>query len=351
MSVTWPHFISAAQLTPGIMDLIFETTDEMIATLREVGGRLNFWPMELSLEGRHVIVFMQEPSTRTGLSFCAAVHNLGGRLTYVPDASESSSLAKGESVEDTYRMHRQNHPAAIVVRTSNVNEPLIAAELLSQYSGTNPDLSRYSVYVNAGSGPREHPTQACLDAYTINETFGSLGGLTALIAGDLGNARTINSLLIMMERTFPGLKLLIAAPTIYGTVYGPPQFVLDRLNAGKVNYEVVGIKTHDDIVDLCKKVLVGYWTRLQVERYDGMDLPPDFGEQMTRIIRLEPWMLDFGMKAFHPLPHRDEVNPEVMYHKNAMFEKQASRGVPVRMALLYLMLRRPELLVGGDLIG
>ena len=347
--VTWPHLVSERQFTPEILDLVFDTTTEMIAMLKKVGGRLNKWPTKYIVDG-YFVTLMNQPSTRTGLSFQAAIHNLGGRSTYVANAAETTSLAKGESIEDMYRMLRQNHPAAVIVRTLNESEPVIAAQLFSDYPGTNPDISEYTRYINAGSGTRAHPTQAVLDMFTIREVFGTLSGLTAVVAGDLGHARAVNSLFGLIERACPDINLLIAAPVIGGMLYDPPDFVLKMLDAGQVSYEVVPIEHHDDIVRLCHKDRLFYLTRPQTEYYGGRNLPADFGARMTELIQLTPQMLDTGMRAFHPLPHRDEVLPGVMNHKNAMFEQQASRGVPVRMALIYLMLRCPELLVGGDLI-
>jgi aspartate carbamoyltransferase catalytic subunit len=334
----WPHLLSARQFTRQNLEYLFEQAQKMRQQMCQCGGRTTYWnDPPTSLRGQTVIVFFEEPSTRTGLSFCLAAANLQGVPIYVPDAKQSSSLYKGETVESTCRMFRQNHPGAVVVRSSNPDFPWIAANLFEDYSGRNTRKRHYTVFISAGSGDQEHPTQALLDAFTIWEERGSLDDLELLIAGDVGHSRTINSLLHLLANCATGVTLKIATPVIQhssGTfAYEPPAQIVSQLSERNIGVKLIQVRCHDEMADLAATVKYGYWTRPQVERF-GTDLPSNLAEQIINIVQLTPEMLDGGLRAFHPLPHTTEVTEEAAWHENSQFEQQASNGVPCRMALL-----------------
>lgn len=346
----WPHLISARQFTRNNLTFLFGEAQVMRRELSCCRGRIELFNDPVRrLNGQIVIVFMAEPSTRTGLSFAMAAANLSGTQIYIPDASHSSSLYKGETVESTCRMMRQNHPAAVVVRSSDPDFPWIASNLFEDHDqARNKSKARYSVFINAGSGDREHPTQALLDAFTIWEERGTLDGLELLIAGDVGHSRTINSLLHLLANCAHNVRLKIATPVIEhanGTLtYSPPAHVLEALSQRDIGCELVPVRNHDEMADLAATVPYGYWTRPQVERFVGTDLPGDIADQIIRIVRLTPAMLDQGLRAFHPLPHTAEVDEAAAWHQHSQFEQQASNGVPCRMGLLYACINnRPEL--------
>lgn len=339
----WPNLITADQFTRGNLRYLFHESDAMIGHLRDCGGRLDNWRGP-HLQGEFCLVFMAEPSTRTGLSCAQALINLGARVLYVPDARTSSSMAKGETDEMMAQMFAQNHPGLVVVRSSDPDTPWVMSNVFANYPGTNEKKERYSIFANAGSGAHEHPTQALLDAYTIQRLRdGSLDDLNMLVLGDVGLSRTINSLLRLLSNVTSGLKLIIAVPVVDGVKYELPGHVLDRLRDRGVDFRLEEVSTHNETVELARDIEFAYCTRPQVERM-GPDLPPDFGRRISEIVRLTPQMLDHGLRAFHPLPLTDEIDPDCIGHPNALFIEQASRGLPTRMALFLTMMRHVEAL-------
>jgi len=166
--------------------------------------------------------------------------------------------------------------------------------------------------------------------------------LRILIAGDIGRARTVNSLLIALAQAAIDSTIVIVAPVIDGYELSPPAHVMHKLDEANLNVQVAQVRTRDEFVDLARQADVGYWTRLQVERYRD-ELPPSFAAANASLIQLSPELLDqTEILAFHPMPYTDEVCREVEGHHQVMFLKQAGWGVPVRMALLELAILHPK---------
>ena len=352
----FPHFVSAAQMTRPLMELTIRRTNDMRRMLEVVNGCTRHWPMMITgedgvayhcnLEGRKVVMDQGEPSSRTFGSFMFATVSMEGVLVPYP---LDNSLQKGESKQSHYMMMAGNHPAAVVTRSSDNLDPHRAAWLFESYPGTVPDKQRYGAVISGGDGTNEHPTQAILDMYTIWQTLGRIDNFTLLITGDLEYSRTINSLLNLICNVCQGVRIKIAMPVVEDIEYGPPEEVLYRLTQAGVDHETVPISSSHDFELLLTNhdIDIVYSTRPQLERYKAA-LVPDPNQMVRDIvscIRITPELLDkSGVRLFHPLPHTDEVDNACDFHPQSMYFKQASNGVPVRMALLQLILLDLELL-------
>src|SRR3989304_3663861 len=141
-----------------------------------------------------------EPSTRTRFSFETAMHRLGGRVISTENAAEFSSVAKGETLEDTIQI-MNGYADVIVIRHYELGAAQRAAA-----------VSRVPV-INAGDGPGQHPTQALLDLYTIRKEIGKIDGLHIAMVGDLANGRTVRSLTYLLSK-FRNVKLYFVAPAL-----------------------------------------------------------------------------------------------------------------------------------------
>ena len=289
-----------------------------------------------------------EPSTRTRGSFEAAMKRLGGDVITVADP-RSSSMEKGESLADTIRIWT-GYSDLIALRHPWEGAARLAA-----------DFSDVPV-INAGDGSHEHPTQTLLDLYTLRKEFGSLDGLKIVLCGDLKNGRTIHSLVYALLR--------FSASTIFlpGEGLGLPDHVLHKM-AEEFDKPVQEIKhpglealygdgalgmvdaiymtpsqphsltLFDSVkLDLGKdEQLAFYVTRRQAERDTKEGETP-----VRRYPRIDAKVLnrpDFSNAVIlHPLPRVDELSPEVDYDTRSKYFDQARNGVPVRMALIALML-------------
>jgi aspartate carbamoyltransferase catalytic subunit len=253
----------------------------------------------VSLNKILVNVFL-EPSTRTASSFTAAMYRLGGRVISLP-SKESTSLAKGESFEDTLKI-MSSYGDALVLRSSQRGD----AEKASRFC----DIP----VINAGDGDNEHPTQTLTDLFTLYENRGTLEGLRVTLVGDLKHGRTVHSLvkalgLFKGTEIFclpePGLNL----PREYGS------------------YPELG-----SIEEACKQSDVLYMTRTQKERIGE----PKEGERWLHHV-LTRKVLDSAspdLMILHPLPRNQEIPVEVDATPHARYFDQSKNGVPVRMAIL-----------------
>ncbi|MEX1996616.1 MAG: aspartate carbamoyltransferase [Nitrosopumilaceae archaeon] len=252
-----------------------------------------------------------EPSTRTRLSFEAAMASLGGTSIGIADASFSSAK-KGESLADTVR---------IMALYSDV------LVLRHQFDGSSRFAAEVSPkpMINAGSGTEEHPTQAILDLYTIRKEKKKIDGLKIGIVGDLKYGRTVYSLLYALGNYKVDVHL-ISPPTL-------------KIRADST-YEIKKRLSYTESTDLEEKLDefdVLYVTRIQKERFAD-------AEEYTKVkgsYKIGPDMLK-KMKddsiIMHPLPRLDEISPEVDSTKHAKYFKQAEYGKDTRAALLALIL-------------
>ena len=260
-------------------------------------------------EDRTLITAFFEPSTRTRLSFTAAMLKLGGKVADFGTV-ETTSLKKGESFEDTIKMLDGYEPDVIVLRHKIEGSARIAA-----------DIARHPV-VNAGDGKNEHPTQALTDLYTMWKLFGKIDGLKVGLLGDLKHSRTVSSLSYTLSM-FKDIKLYCIAPRILQM----RQEVLDKIS-GKIEYQsLAGI---DELVD---EIDVLYITRVQKERFTD----PQEYEKVKGSYIVDPSFLSKLKKTpviMHPLPRVNEITTEVDSLPQAKYFEQATNGMYVRMALL-----------------
>ena len=264
------------------------------------------------LEGHVLGSLFYEPSTRTRLSFDAAMTRLGGRTLGFSEP-KGSSVAKGETLADTIRMV-DAYCDVIVLR-----HPQEGAARLAGHFASRP-------VINAGDGAGQHPTQTMLDLFTIRKEKKQVDGNHVVIVGDLKYGRTVHSLSEALA-LFGADLTFVAPPTL--------QIPKEHLKA----IETTGRKPKltSSLEDAIKDADVLYVTRIQKERF------PDLAEyqKVAGMYRIDLNMLKDAKKdliIMHPLPRVDEISPEVDGTPYAKYFEQAFNGVPVRMALLGLVL-------------
>ena len=302
------HVIEAQQFdVPTILHLI-EITQEMEKAVSG-GGTSQFC-------GRIMATLFYEPSTRTRFSFESAMHRLGGSVVSTENAAEFSSVAKGETLEDTVRI-LNGYADVLVLRHYEVGSAKRAAS-----------VSRIPV-INAGDGAGQHPTQALLDLYTIHKEIGSIDGLRIAMVGDLAQGRTVRSLAYLLSK-FQDIRIHFVAPPLLKM----KEDILDHLREKRVWFT-----EETDLDKVLPQVNVVYQTRIQKERFG--DRLADY-EQCRGVYLINSESLRL-MKAnaivMHPLPRLDEIAMEVDSDPRAAYFRQAQNGLCVRMALLTMVLR------------
>ena len=265
------------------------------------------------LDGRLLATLFYEPSTRTQMSFQAAMLRLGGQIIGF-DNPVNSSVSKGESLADTMRIVG-SYADLIVVR-----HPLEgAARAASLYAGCP--------VINAGDGGHLHPTQTLTDLITLSAAKGRLEGLAIGVCGDLKYGRTVHSLLKAMSR-FPGNRFyLISTPEL-----AVPDYCKKLLDAAGCPYEdVPSLEACIDRLDVL------YMTRIQQERFASREAYEAqkgvFVLDTEKMKRAKP-----DLAVLHPLPRVDEIAPEVDADPRALYFQQARFGMFGRMALMLRML-------------
>ncbi|MBI3929455.1 MAG: aspartate carbamoyltransferase [Armatimonadetes bacterium] len=279
----------------------------------QVADRMANGEHDGSLRGCQVALLFYEASTRTRNSFLTAVHQLGATSCGFTSA-EGTSVEKGETLHDTIRMF-EAYSQAIVLRHPRDGAARWAA-----------DLSQVPV-LNAGDGKNQHPTQTLLDLHAIRATQGRLTDLRVALAGDLKFGRTVHSLADALA-LYPGNRLYLASPP---SLRMPPHLLEDLRAHG------VEVHERERIEEVVREVDILYVTRIQRERL------PDETEyvKVRGTYRLTVPMLErirSNLKVLHPLPRVDEIAPDVDSTPFAYYFQQAAGGVPVRKALLWLLL-------------
>jgi aspartate carbamoyltransferase catalytic subunit len=295
------HVIESQQFSRSLLEELFVQTDEIKREAHRFSGRLN---------GRVMAALFYEPSTRTRLSFEAAMLRLGGQTMGTDNAREFSSAAKGETLEDTIRIV-SGYADVIVMRHNEEGAAKRAAAV-----STVP-------IINAGDGPGQHPTQALLDLYTIREELRRIDGIRIAMVGDLANGRTVRSLTYLLSK-FKDLKIWFVAP--------PQVAMRDDLKAHLTEHNVPWIET-EDLDAVLPEVDVVYQTRIQKERFAD----PDEYLALKGIYKIDNRALGLMRKyaiVMHPLPRVDEIAPEVDADPRAAYFRQAHNGLQIRMALL-----------------
>ena len=273
-------------------------------------------------DGKTLATLFYEPSTRTRLSFEAAMLNLGGRVLGFASA-DSSSAAKGESISDTIRVV-SCYADICAIRHPKEGAPKVA----SQFSGIP--------VITAGDGGHQHPTQTLTDLLTIRSLKGRLGDLTIGLCGDLKFGRTVHSLIKSLSR-YQGIRFALISPDELRLPDYIRKEVLDREG---IPYEEVS-----DLEDVMGKLDILYMTRVQRERFfneeDYVRLKDCYILTSKKMAAAKP-----DMAVLHPLPRVNEIATEVDSDPRAAYFKQAQYGVYVRMALIATLLnlagREPE---------
>lgn len=265
------------------------------------------------LRGKVMAVAFFEPSTRTRLSFEAAMSRLGGSVIGF-SSEEGTSVAKGEKFVDTIRM-LDSYADVIVVRHRYEGSAKLAAE-----------VAEHPV-INAGDGRNEHPTQALLDLYTIYRFRGDVSSLVIGLIGDLKYARVVNSFLYILTIFKPKKVYLISHPLL-------------RLREDVRRFvESRNVKVEEvfDINEVLSELDVLYVTRIQKERFPD-PLEYEKVKNAYRVTAEIAKRCKEDLIILHPLPRVDELDRSLDSTKYAVYFKQASFGVPLRAALLTLIL-------------
>ncbi|HEY93294.1 MAG TPA: aspartate carbamoyltransferase [Dehalococcoidia bacterium] len=332
------------------IEAVFSLADEMSDSMN---GQSNV------CQGKIMASLFFEPSTRTRLSFETAMHRLGGNVISAIDVN-ATSLAKGESIADMARVVG-SYADIIVIRHPWEG----AAKVTADYAGVP--------VINAGDGSHEHPTQTLCDLYTLKKERQTIKGLRIALCGDLKYGRTIHSLIYALTRlgatTFlwPGSgldmpehikqKLIteygadvekIPADTLPSLLVGREDLAVDTsLDAIYITpsraHQLALIPDISIPIDLVKEYDALYITRLQKERLaattEAQDLKRDYPVVDRKLLKGKEFKRTLVM---HPLPRIDELAYEVDADPRSMYFKQAARGVPIRMALIALLLGDKE---------
>jgi len=264
------------------------------------------------LAGKVVACLFFEPSTRTRLSFEAAVNRLGARVIGFPD-NRNTSQTKGETLEDTIKIV-SNYVDMIVMRHPMAGAADIAASVASV------------PVINAGDGANQHPTQTLLDLYSIKKTQGRLEDLEIDMVGDLKYGRAVHSLVDALRLFNP--RFTFTSPEELDM----PKKYLEMLDKEGIPYRQVD--RIEDGIDTCD---ILYMTRVQQERFPDMD---EYNK-VKDVYRLTASMLDGvkpGMKIMHPLPRVNEIATDVDETPYAYYFQQAGGGMYVRMAIISYLL-------------
>ncbi|KAJ1987331.1 Carbamoyl-phosphate synthase [Coemansia spiralis] len=304
------HVLSVRQFSRDDLHLLFAIAQEMRTAVQRSG-------MLPLLTGRVMASVFYEPSSRTASSFQAAMLRLGGQVFTA--SSETSSVAKGETLEDT-------------VRTFGSYADIIG--LRHPQPGSVQGAARFAnvPVINAGDGTGEHPTQAMLDAFTIREELGTVNGLTITLVGDLKNGRTVHSLARVLSQ-YKNVTLHYVSPP---SLAMPESIKRDVALRAPYVVQIEHTELTDDVLATTD---VLYVTRVQKERFNDLEKY----EKAKNAFVIDNSVMrkcKRNMIVMHPLPRVSEIAPEVDTDQRAAYFRQMQYGMFVRMALLALVLCR-----------
>jgi aspartate carbamoyltransferase catalytic subunit len=285
--------------------------EEIMALAREFEEKSRTSENPPLMRGKILAALFFEPSTRTRLSFEAAMHRLQGAVISVASA-QTSSAAKGETIADTARTVSQ-YADVIVIRHPRIGSAQEAAEAASV------------PVINAGDGAGQHPTQALLDVYTIQKELGSLEGITVSLVGDLKFGRTVHALVELLS-LYP-MKLIFVSPQ---SLKMPEEITANLRQKG------IHVTETDQLGEALTATDLLYVTRIQKERFSDLSEYEKIkgsyviSDQLLREAKKEPTIM-------HPLPRVDEITTDVDTHPGAAYFRQVRNGIFVRMALLAMV--------------
>lgn len=307
MSFKGRDFIDIRDFTREEIEHIFEVADKMEPLARRSSQLL---------KGKILASLFFEPSTRTRLSFEAAMLRLGGSVIGFAEP-KVASIAKGETLADTVRVV-ENYADIIVLRHPMEGAAKLAAEFAS------------IPVINAGSGALSHPTQALLDLYTIRKEKGKIDGLKIALIGDLKYGRTVHSLAYALSNY--DVEIFLVAP---------PQLRMRKEILEDLKESGIRVKELENIADIIGEVDVLYVTRIQKERFPD----PSEYEKVRGSYKITLELISNGKRdliILHPLPRVDELDPRIDATNHAKYFKQTWYGLVTRMALLALLLGAAE---------
>ncbi len=292
------HILSVSQFTKEDIEAIF-------AQARHFKKQVESGIILDPLAGKISTNLFYEPSTRTSSSFAAAMYRLGGSVISINDV-QYSSVAKGETLEDTIRTLEQ-YCDAIILRHSEVGAARKAA------------AASAVPIINAGDGIGEHPTQALLDLFTIYEEQGKIDGLTISLVGDLKYGRTVHSLAEILNHFTVTLQLV-----------SPSELCLPDEEKHKITNPIT---THSSLDNVLENSDIMYVTRIQKERFADLTEYENLKDSYTLTLK-ELSKMKQSARIMHPLPRVGEIAFEVDDDPRAAYFRQMKNGLYVRMALL-----------------
>ena len=295
-----------------IIDLSVEEIDELITTAEDIiANPANYADV---CHGKKLATLFFEPSTRTRLSFEAAMLDLGGRTLGFSDAS-TSSAAKGETVGDTVQVV-SGYADIIAMRHPKEGAPYAATQVSS------------IPVINAGDGGHNHPTQTLTDLLTIHREFGHLDNLTIGFCGDLKFGRTVHSLVTALCR-YENIKFIFISP--------PELKIPDYLKENVLDAQGKDYVEVESMEDAMPQLDILYMTRVQKERFfneaDYLRLRDTYILDPEKLAAAKP-----EMRVLHPLPRVNEITVDVDKDPRACYFRQAANGKFVRMALIMKLL-------------
>lgn len=305
------HIISVKDFDPAKLARLFSVCTKMKNIVNGEGS------CDI-LKGKILCTLFYEPSTRTHMSFQAAMYKLGGQVLAMSDV-KNSSVAKGETLADTVRS-LECYSDVMVMRHPQIGSAKKAASFLK------------IPLINGGDGAGEHPSQALLDAYTIYDEFGKIDGLTITIVGDLKYGRTVHSLVQILKHY--KVKLNFVSPDFLKM----PEDIQNDLKNAKLQQT-----NTTDLSSVIKETDVLYVTRVQKERFeDENEYKKAAGSYVVSVDFLEKNNAKKDMIIMHPLPRVDEISTDVDDDPRAAYFREMRNGMITRMALLALVLGRAD---------
>ena len=296
-----------------ILDFSREELEELFHHAESMKKSLEEGRVEKILKDRIIALAFFEPSTRTRLSFETAAKRLGAD-TIGFSSGFGTSVEKGETIADTIRM-LDSYADAIVIRSRYEGSALLAAEIAEK------------PVINGGDGKQHHPTQAMIDLYTVKELRGRIDGLVYAVVGDLRYGRAATSFILALTRFQPESVIFVSPPQLK-----PRPEVLMLLEEAGIRYSYARLEDAVEAADIL------YVTRIQKERFPD---PAEY-EKVKGSYRVTRSLLEEkakpGLRVLHPLPRVDEIDHDVDDTEWQAYFTQAANGVPVRMALLSLIL-------------
>ncbi len=295
-----------------IRDLTLQEIDELIVTANDILQN----PQKYSevCHGKKLATLFFEPSTRTRLSFEAAMYELGGNVMSVAGGA-SSSAAKGESVADTAKTV-SCYADIIAMRHPKEGAPLVAA------------MNASIPVINAGDGGHNHPTQTLADLFTISREKGRLNNLTVGFCGDLKFGRTVHSLISALSR-YTGIRIVLISPE---ELRVPSYITTDVLEKNEIPY----IET-TDLLSVMPDLDILYMTRVQRERFFNEE---DYLRLKDSYILTPDKLKDAKstLSVMHPLPRVNEISVAIDNDPRACYFKQVMNGKIIRKALIMKLL-------------